>query len=202
MITIVGTSHVSPESGKAVSKSMKNKDCVCVELDALRYHAITTNEKRQPPGIFLKVLHFIQQRLGKATGTAPGDDMISAVKAGQEAGIPVYLIDQDFRVTLSKLRGVPLMEKLAVFVPIFLTPLKFDLSKIPEKRVVDSALGMLRKTAPRMHNVLVTERNAYMAAQITRIAQKHKNVLVVVGAGHAAGLQKLLKSAGLRVRVV
>lgn len=201
-ITLVGTSHVSPDSIKKLAKLIKNKSCVCVELDPVRYYALTNKEIKKPPGLFAKLLHHIQQKLGRSTGVLPGEDMMAALREAQKVGVPAYLIDQDIRVTLGRLRRVPLLEKLSLLVPLLVAPKSFDVSKVPSQRLVTTSLREMRRRAPKMYEVLVTERNEHMASLVVRIALHHKRVLVVVGAAHTKGLAKLLKARGLRVNVV
>ncbi|MBI4017903.1 MAG: TraB/GumN family protein [Candidatus Aenigmarchaeota archaeon] len=202
MITILGTSHVSPDSVRTLAKLIKRKDCVCVELDPIRYQALRQKDTRSPPGIFPKILHSIQQRLGRSTGVLPGEEMLTAVTYARGAGVPVYLIDQDIRVTLARLNAVPLVEKLSLVVPLIVAPHGFDVKRVPSKSMISTALRGLCKAAPTMYSVLVTERNAYMASWIIQLSQQHRNVLVVVGAAHAKGLEKLLKDEHIKVRII
>jgi len=51
----------------------------------------------------------------------------------------------------------------------------------------------LRHKFPTIYNVLVRERNEYMAKQIHLLISENpdKKILVVVGAGHVRGLQQI-----------
>jgi pheromone shutdown protein TraB len=69
----------------------------------------------------------------------------------------------------------------------------FDLSKVPEEKMIDEALSYMRKEMPMIYRILITDRNKYMAIWIRQLAKKHKKIVVVVGAGHRKGLEKLLK---------
>lgn len=201
-ITILGTSHVSPESVEDIRRYVKGKDCMCIELDAVRYYSLLRGEKRAPPGIFPKILYHIQRWTSRSTKIPPGGDMMEAIRVARRAGIPAYLIDQDFRVTLTKLGTVPFLEKLSVLIPMIIAPHKFDITHVPSKRLVATALKEMRQRAPAMHRVLVEERNFYMASRISQVARVHKRVLVVAGAAHVQGLQKLLKAEGFKVKTV
>jgi len=202
MITILGTSHVSQESIDKIRKHLKNKDCVCVELDPIRYHSLLHKETKMPPGVFPKILHIVQQKIGRSTGILPGEEMLTAVQEARARSVPAYLIDQDIRMTLTGIKKVPFFEKMSILVPLLVAPGRIDASRVPSQRIISTALREMRKRAPTMHSVLVTERNAYMASWIDRIAPKYRNVLVVVGAAHSKGLEKILKAEGHKVRTV
>ena len=58
---------------------------------------------------------------------------------------------------------------------------------------------MMKKTYPNVYRALVSDRNKYMVKNIVKILRKNpgKKILVIVGAGHQEGMEKLL----LRVEV-
>ena len=97
MITIIGTSHISPESIRTIKDTIENEkpDCVAVELDMNRYISMKSGEMGRPPGLFLKIFSWLQKKLGKSTGIFPGQEMMTAIEFSRKNKIPVYLIDQD-----------------------------------------------------------------------------------------------------------
>jgi len=102
MIILLGTSHISPESMKSIRKTIQKEEpnCVAVELDRMRYVAMISNKGTKPPGMFLKIISWMQKELGKMTGISPGEEMMEAVRFSRRKKIDVCLIDQDFYCTV------------------------------------------------------------------------------------------------------
>jgi len=204
MIILLGTSHISPESVKNVKEIINKEepDCVAVELDRMRYVALTSKEGTNPPGMFLKILSWFQKELGKMTGIAPGEEMIEAVKFSRRKKIDTYLIDQDFYITVRDIQKISTFEKTKLFIMALFGSFagrKINLKKVPPKKVIEEALGYLKKNFPQIYGAIVVKRNVHMALAIKGLSRKYKKVLAVVGAGHIEGLKNLLKSENLKV---
>ncbi len=203
MIIIIGTSHISPESLKVIRNTIKNEkpDCVAVELDPSRYVALIRKTGSRPPGIFLKILAWFQKELGKLTGISPGREMMKAIEVSKKEKIPVYLIDQNFLITVKELQEISFFEKLKLLCAIFLSigSNEVDLRKVPPKKVVKDAIKFLKKHFPEIYRVLVAKRDKYMSEAIKELTRKYNKILVVVGAGHVEGLKKLLKNEELKI---
>ena len=202
MIILLGTSHISPESIKKIKKIIKEEkpDCVAVELDMSRYQSMLSKKSGSPPGLFLKILSWVQKRLGKMTGIFPGQEMFEAVNLSRKSGIPVYLIDQNFQVTAQDIQNISTWEKIKLLVLTFFafSEEKLDLKDVPPEKIIKEAIHYMRKNFPEIYKVLVVKRNEYMAEVIQELKKRYKNILVVVGAGHIEGLKKLLKDKNLK----
>lgn len=201
MIRLLGTSHVSFDSIKRIEKEIdKRPGAVCVELDPIRYHSLKTGNRKSPRGSFMKILYIIQNRLGKSTGMLPGQEMLYSVVSSQKKSIPCYLIDVDIRATVQKLKKAPLMQKIKLFMPTFLGDI--NLERIPSEKTIRKSLAHLRIRSPQIYKALIDDRNDYMSKWIDAIDEKHKDVLVVVGAGHVDGLERILRGKGKKVERV
>jgi pheromone shutdown-related protein TraB len=208
-VTIVGTSHIAGESIRRVRDTIAEEkpDLVAVELCPQRYFALTHPQRRKlslSNGLTTLLLSVLQQWLGKKMGIMPGSEMIEAVEAGRAAGAAVALIDEDRGSIAEGIMRVPAREKLKLFTGLFtgllLSRERVDLSKqIPEK-MVDEAMLYLRKELPSMYKALVTDRNRLMAGRIRELSKRYKNIVVVVGAGHEKGMEKLLKGRPKRLK--
>ena len=114
---IVGTAHISRESADLVREVIEKErpDCVCVELDAQRYEALSQKRKFEEldlrqlirnkqlaPLLANMLLASYQKKLGGALGILPGTELLEATEAANEYGIPVALCDRDVRVTLRR----------------------------------------------------------------------------------------------------
>lgn len=202
-VTIVGTSHISPESIKEARDTiLKEKpDCVALELDPERFAALMERRREKAsirnPTYF--VLNTLQTHLGAKTGVLPGSEMLAAIKAARQVRSKIALIDMDISEIMGSLGEIgwwqkfKLVFKLLVGLIPFPGQKKFDLSKVPAEQVIDEALSYMRREMPMIYKILITRRNKYMVGWIRELSKKHKNIVVVVGAGHKKGLQKLLK---------
>lgn len=199
-IIILGTSHISPSSVAAARDRIlaERPDCVAVELDPIRYRALL---HPQPPslaaGATAWLLHVLQSHLGKATGVMPGSEMLAAINAGRAVGARVVLIDMSIERIAAEMRAVPALRKLGMFSRLVAGAAfgrkVVDISKVPDERLVREVLRYMSKRMPDFYRILVAERNRYMAEWVRKLAKDHKKIIVVVGMGHTAGLQKLLK---------
>nr|MBF0222050.1 TraB/GumN family protein [Desulfobulbaceae bacterium] len=113
-IVLVGTAHVSQESADLVRQVIETEkpDCVCVELDAKRYEALSQKKrwdtmdlkqlikKKQLSTLIVNlVLASYQKKLGAQLGVVPGAELLEATKVAAELNIPVSLCDREVRVT-------------------------------------------------------------------------------------------------------
>jgi pheromone shutdown-related protein TraB len=213
-IMLVGTAHVSEKSIREVEEAIEayRPDVVAVELDARRYQALKEGgqEKKEIPvkellkgnnlAIFLiqTALAYIQRKVGAEMGVKPGSEMLAAIDAAGTRGLQVALIDRDLGITLSRFWAkMPLMEKFRMFYSLVLASLgigtkDIDIDKMTQEDVVSDLIEELREFAPSVAEVLVDERDAYLAHNLLEIGRS-KRVVGVVGAGHREGIRKYLE---------
>lgn len=212
-VMIIGTSHISKESINTIKKGFDNKpEIVCVELDYLRLHALMTNKKQKIslkiiPQIGLQGFFFaliggwVQKKLGSIVGIKPGSDMLAAVKLARENNTQLELIDRDIRLTLKRLKKITLKEKMRFIKDLIISPfskkqkIRINLSKVPKQELINLAMEKLKKDYPTLNRVILDERDSHMAKRIFVLSKKNpeKKILVVVGAGHEAGIRKNLE---------
>lgn len=202
-ITIVGTSHISPDSVKKAREVIlrEKPQCVAIELDPQRYEFLKSNVKVRAsirnPMYF--VLNNMQTWLGEKTGVIPGSEMLAAIDAGKDVKSKIVLIDMDIAEIMGKFGEIGSWEKFKLVFKLLLSFIpwpgtkQIDVSKVPDEKLVKEALRQLKREMPQIHKILITERNKYMAAWIKQLSKKYKKVVVVVGIGHKEGLKKLLK---------
>ncbi|MFC2144051.1 TraB/GumN family protein [Candidatus Aenigmatarchaeota archaeon] len=218
-IILVPTSHVSAHSLKKVKEVIEREkpDCVAVELDMNRYASMkqheeaSTLEALRALGVTTFALYWILKRLqswlGKKLGILPGSEMLKAVEISRKMGIKVALIDRDIGVTLFRLKSIPAREKLKLILYLFkgLTidylllkmrkdkgTMAIDLTKVPPKDLIKQAMQIMKKEFPNLYNALVTERDRYMTDLLKNMSKKFDKIVVVIGAGHADGMKRLL----------
>lgn len=230
-LTIVGTSHIARQSINEVRQEIEKKPfIVAVEIDRNR---LMTGRKgpRTSSRIRLKDIYRIgltgfifaiigswaQKKLGSIVGVEPGAEMFTAADLTREKGINLSLIDQDISITLAKLsRAVTLKEKLrfpydAIKAIIFrnseikrLGIRDLDLSKVPSRKVIKILTEDLKRNYPNVYNVLVAERNRFMANRLYNILLQHpkESILAVVGAGHEEEILGLVKGMDTKDNII
>ena len=211
-VVLVGTAHVSEQSVREVREAIaaQRPDCVCVELDAGRHAAISQPRSwmeldirrvlQQRKGFLLLtniVLHSLQRRLGLDLGVQPGAEMAAAVAAAEAAGIPFALCDREIQVTLRRAwRQSGWWGRLKLLAALLsgafsneeLEPAQVEALK--ERGALQNMLEELAGYLPQVKEVLIDERDRYLAARI--FAAGGARTVAVVGAGHVAGIERWL----------
>lgn len=213
-LVLVGTAHVSKASVKEVESAIEEykPDIVAVELDEKRYEVLINKQKWEETPItdmlrggkaffFLAqvFLASIQRRLGKEFGAEPGSEMLAAINSAKEKQIQVELVDRDITITLKKAwRTMGIREKFRLFWEFskamvgYSDEEEIDLEEIMDEDVISMMIEELSQIAPSVTEILIFERDAFIAKKLS-ILSKEKKVVAVVGAGHVKGIQKNLK---------
>lgn len=213
-ITIIGTSHISPESVKLVKKTIKEEkpEIVAIELDTKRYqHLVSKYDASKRPsiklirqigftGYVISVLGgWLQKKLSQMTGSSPGSEMMAAVKAGAKEKSVIAFMDRDIAITLKRLsKAITWKEKFRFLWDIVSSPfkrnkLKFDLNEVPTEELIERLIGEMKKSYPTVYDVLIHERDVHMAKVLNKLAETNKHIIAVVGAGHEKGILKSLQ---------
>jgi len=213
-LKIIGTAHVSKESIKEVQEAIitNEPDVVAVELDINRYQNMMAekNGEEKPDvnirevikgdklGIFLvsMFLSFLQKRIGDDLGVKPGSEMLAAIETAEEIGAKVALIDRDISLTLQRaINQMSISEKLkfvwGIITSFFSGEEIDDVESIKDGDTLNEVMEYFKEMSPKAYDVLVTERDAYMANMLQDI--EAENVVVVVGAGHKKGITEYME---------
>ncbi len=215
-LTIIGTAHVSEESINEVKDAIyeQQPDVVAIELDRGRYTrlkqqmmgietddtiSVTQIIKENKVGLFFTstLLGYFQSKIGEDVDVAPGSEMIGAIEASEDLQIPIALIDRDVNVTLQRaLNKMGFMEKAKFIYGLIASALGFgdeeeiDIEDLKDSEMIDELMEMFKDEAPSVYEVLVHERDAYLAGRIMQLP--HDKVIAVVGAGHKPGIMEYL----------
>jgi pheromone shutdown-related protein TraB len=141
-------------------------------------------------------LSYIQRKIGEDVGVKPGSEMLEAIKIAEEAGSGISLIDRDIQITLQRaLNQMSIWEKLkfvySLIASFFASDEDLeDIEKIKEGDTLDEVMEYFQDISPKAYQVLVKERDAYMARMILNL---DGNVIAVVGAGHQQGIRHYLE---------
>lgn len=205
-LRLVGTAHVSSKSVETVKAQILKyrPDVVAVELCDSRLSNLREPEtldsedllkiikEGKSAMILLQSALAVQQRkMGLSTGEKPGAELLAAVEGAEESQIPYEMIDRDVVVTLKRAwYKMGIIEKWRV-----VNTLIFDDNEeeVPIEEVLEDSDMMsklmeeARTVAPNAGEVLIDERDTFLAGRIQQIRSRGK-VLAVVGAGHLEGI--------------
>ncbi len=218
-IVLVGTAHVSERSVQEVKEAIDRHrpDVVAVELDPARYKVLTGQTRwRELPitrlisgnntyfFIAQAMLSAIQRALGLGKGVEPGAEMVAAIDAAADRQLPVALVDRDIGVTLRRAWGrMGLREKLRLtwnlleaITGVYEEELEeVDVEELLKEDTLTALMDELGRIAPSVKEVLIDERDAFIAKKILQASRDGK-VLAVVGAGHLKGIAERLERGG------
>ncbi|MFW5643729.1 MAG: TraB family protein, partial [Alkalispirochaeta sp.] len=210
---LLGTAHVSRDSVAAVENTIDHAevDHVVIEIDEGRYRSVTRKRDWSQLDIFQiirkkqaflllsnLVLSSFQRRMGEQTGVTPGAEMIAAIRAARERSVPFSFGDRSVQATLrrawaksgfwgknkllaSLIAGAFSREKIT----------EEDLARLKEQNELETMLEELADYLPSVKEVLIDERDQYLAKSIWDA--KGTRVLAVVGAGHVPGIVRWLE---------
>lgn len=162
--------------------------------------SVTQIIKENKVGLFFTttLLGYFQSKIGADVDVKPGSEMVGAIEACEDLGIPIALIDRDISTTLQRaLNKMGFIEK-AKFLFGLLTSIfgdediedELDIEDLKNPENIDDLMEMFKDEAPSVYEVLVKERDAYLAGRLLQIPQDH--VIAVVGAGHKPGILRYL----------
>jgi pheromone shutdown-related protein TraB len=207
---IVGTAHVSKESTDLVKTTIEAEqpDTVCVELCDSRYQSIRHKNRWQDMNIikvikekktFLLLSNLLlasfQKRIADKLDIQPGAEMIQAIDSADALEANIVLADRDIRVTLSRIwRVTGLWDKLKIIFQLALSMgdvdeiTEEDVEKMKQEDMLQSLLSEVEKSLPVLREILIDERDRYLAQKI-KMSPGNK-IVAVVGAGHVPGILK------------
>lgn len=218
-LTIIGTAHVSSESVEEVKDAIyeQQPEVVAIELDRGRYIklkkemmgieeddtiSVTQIIKENKVGLFFTttLLSYFQSKIGADVDVKPGSEMVGAIEACEDLGIPIALIDREINTTLQRaLNKMGFREKVKFIFGLITSVFgdddvedEIDIEDLKNPDNIDELMEMFKDEAPSVYEVLVKERDAYLAGKILQIPQDH--VIAVVGAGHKPGIMNYLNN--------
>lgn len=212
-IILIGTAHVSKESAEEVSRVIMEEkpDNVCVEIDASRYKAMKSGSNWESLDIFKIIkekksflmlanlaLSSFQRKIGQSLDIKPGEEMKKAVETAEAIGIPYTFADREIQTTLRRAwakTGFLGKNKLlsALLGSIFIKEKisKEEIENLKKRSELDSMMEELADYLPTVKEVLIDERDQYLASNI--FFAHGKKIAAVVGAGHVPGIIKWIE---------
>jgi pheromone shutdown-related protein TraB len=219
-IILVGTAHISKESIDEAASIIRSEhpDRVCVELDEGRLQSISNDKGWQELDItkvlkdgkgFLLIANLIlssfQKRMGDDVGVKPGDEMKEAIRVSTEENIPTSMVDRPIQVTLQRAWAKNNLWGKAKLMATLLSSAFAnddlsgeDIENLKEQGAMDGMMEELAKYLPTIKEVLIDERDRYLASRIWD-AQGNR-IVAILGAGHLPGTEAIIRelAAGTR----
>ena len=212
-IILIGTAHISQASKELVRQTIEaeSPDTVCVELDEGRLKSIqdpdrwkktdlkeVIKKKQLATLIANLVLGSYQKRMGAQTGVKPGSELKEAVEVAGEKNSELVLADRDIKITLRRTWAcTPWYRKLNLLGGLFASIFdktevsEEELAKIKEQDALSSMMQEFGKNFPEVKQVLIDERDQYLAMKIKEAPGK--KIVAVVGAGHMRGIASIIE---------
>ena len=214
-LRLLGTAHVSSESVDLVRSQIEEwgPDLVAVELCPSRMAALTKpdslesedllkiiKEGRSAMILLQSALAAQQRRMGVSSGEKPGAELLEAVNAAEDSGLPVEMIDRDVVVTLRRAwRKMGIIEKWRILNALLWEDDDDEVSideVLGDSDLLSSMMEEAREIAPGAGEVLIDERDSFLAGRIQQIRGKGK-ILAVIGAGHLSGVAHNLREPAI-----
>ena len=212
-IILIGTAHISQASKELVRETIEAEtpDTVCVELDEGRLNSIkdpdrwkkmdlkqVIKKKQLATLIANLVLGSYQKRMGAQTGVKPGSELKEAVEVAERQNSNLVLADRDIKITLKRTWAcTPWYRKLNLLAGLFASIFdktevsEEELAKIKEQDALSSMMQDLGKSFPEVKQVLIDERDQFLASKIKNAPGK--KIIAVVGAGHMRGIAQIIE---------
>ena len=206
-ILLIATAHVSKESAALVKQVIEEErpDSVCIELDEDRYKSIQNPKvwektdvlqviKSKKIGFLLAnlALSAYQKRIAKRLHVSVGGEMLQGIQSAKDVGAALVLADRNIQTTFLRIwRKLNLWEKLKLIVTIFVSEdddiTDEDLQELLKTDILEAVLKDMRKQFPKIGDILISERDQYLAAKIKEAPGK--KVVAVLGGAHVPGVK-------------
>lgn len=215
-LRLLGTAHIATASVEAVKEQIATfqPDIVAVELCKGRYDSLVNDrrldnegllkvikEGKAPMILLQSMLSAEQRKLGLDEGQQPGAELLAAVQTAEEANCEVALVDRDIQVTLRRAwKRMRFKEKRQLLTSLLMDDDEeeeddIDVNELLQNSdLLSSMMEELKGFSPGAGEVLIDERDAYIAGKLQQLPEG-KKVLAVLGAGHLQGVQQHLAAS-------
>lgn len=209
-IILIATAHVSKESSELVKQVIEKErpDSVCIELDEDRYNNLQNPKawentdivkviKSKRIGFLLAnlALSSYQKKIAKKLDAPVGGEMIQGIESAREVGADLVLADRKIQTTFLRIwRKLNIWEKaklLASFLFSFDDDTDIsdkDLQELLQADMLESVLVDMRSQFPKIGDILISERDQFLAAKIKDAPGK--KVVAVLGGAHVPGVKE------------
>ncbi len=213
LITLIPTAHVSKNSVELVNETIDEvkPDCICIELDQDRYNTLTEPEKYRNTDIvkIIKdkqvgmmlvnlILANYQRKLAVNLNNKSGSEMLAAISKAKENNITLVMADRKIKTTFARIwSNQNFFDKIKLLTGIISAIFddeklsEEDIAQLQDKDMLNAALNEISQQFPKIKEVLVDERDKYLAYKI-----KHApgtNIVAVLGAAHCVNVPNYIQ---------
>ncbi len=207
-IILIATAHVSRESAELVKQVIEEEkpDSVCVELDEERYKNIQNPKswentdiikviKSKRVGFLLAnlALSSYQKKMAQKLDTPVGGEMIQGIRSAKEIGAELVLADRSIQTTFLRIwRKLGMWEKSKLLMGLVFSYdedtdiTDQDLQDLLQADMLQSVMASVREKFPGIGQILISERDQYLAAKIK--TAPGKKIAAVLGGAHVPGV--------------
>lgn len=208
-IILIATAHVSKDSVELVKQVVDEEkpDSICIELDDDRYQNVQ-NPKAWENTDIIKViknkkigflianlfLSSYQKKMAKKLDTVVGGEMLQGIASANETGATLVLADRNIQTTFLRIwRSLGFWEKMKLLGSVLFADeddtdiSNQDLQDLLKEDMLESAISGLRKQFPKIGEILISERDQYLASKI-KTAPGNK-VVAILGGAHVPGVK-------------
>ena len=216
-LRLLGTAHIATSSVEAVRQQIAEyqPDVVAVELCKSRHDALVSDrrldregllkvikEGKAPMVLMQSMLSAEQRKLGINEGQQPGAELLAAGQAADEVGCEVALVDRDIQTTLRRAwKRMKFREKWRLLTSLLEDDDEDDVDVnelLQDSDLLSSMMEELKGFSPGAGEVLIDERDTYIASKIAQLGTERR-VLAVLGAGHLQGVSAKLSGDDLSI---
>jgi len=210
-ILLIATAHVSKESAALVKKVIEAErpDSVCIELDEQRFQNMQNPQawentdlikiiKTKKVGFLAAnlLLASYQKQIAKKLDVPVGGEMKQGIESAREVGATLVLADRSIQTTFLRIwRKLSLWEKNKMLVSLLFSfddemddISDQDLQEMLKEDMLNTVLAELREEFPPVGEILVSERDQYLAAKIKEAPGP--KVVAVLGGAHVPGVKE------------
>jgi pheromone shutdown-related protein TraB len=208
-ILLIATAHISMQSVALVKRVIETErpDSVCIELDDDRLKNIEDPDawkktdivkviKAKKVGFLFAnlILSSYQKKMAGKLGTRVGQEMIQGMESAKAIGATLVPADRKIQTTFlriwRKLGGIEKAKLLSGLLFSFgededLTD--DDLQELLRDDILEAAMGDIRKKYPKVGDILIHERDRYLADKIKNAPGD--KVVAVLGGAHVPGVR-------------
>jgi len=211
-ITLIPTAHVSLQSQQLVSQIIDEiqPDSICIELDQDRYNSLTDPERFRQTDIvkIIKekkvamllvnlILSNYQKKMASKLETQSGGEMLIGINKAKELNAQLVLADRPVQTTFKRIwANMGFMDKIRLLSAIISSIFddeeisEEELSRLQQSDILSDALKEVSQKFPKITEVLVDERDKYLAAKIKQAPGQ--KIVAILGAAHTLNVPKYI----------
>lgn len=212
-ITLIPTAHVSKESVELTKNTIDEikPDSICIELDQDRYKSLIDpvnyrntdiskiiKEKKVFMMLVNVVLSNFQKKIAKKLGSKSGQEMLVGIEKAKELNAHLVLADRNVSITFKRIwANLTIFDKSKLLSLLLSSVIEEediteeDLLALQQKDMLSAALDEISKAFPNITEVLVDERDKYLAYKIKNAPGK--NIVAILGAAHTINIPKYIQ---------